>query len=189
MKTSSLQSPQKCWKNLSKTARGWIGSKCEAAVNTKRWRGQTPNIMQAEAEGTETKMMDCMRGNRKMLKNEMFILRVGKWAFTGEHLFVNSGKVNGRWWKDEEEWRRKMAAGWREGGAYLPVLFVSQRLLAWICLGAGQEGAGFVVCVSATTAHTAGGEHRETVSQSTHTHVYTQVNNYSLKGTNIKKNQ
>lgn len=36
--------------------------------------------------------------------------------------------------------------------------------------GRGGRGAGFVVCVSATTAHTAGGEHRETVSD-THTNT------------------
>lgn len=41
----------------------------------------------------------------------------------------------------------------KEGGAYLPVFFVKQRSLESV---SGREGAGFVVCVSATTAHTAG---------------------------------
>lgn len=72
-----------------------------------------------------------------------------------------------RWMKDGETMRRRRkeeeegegGGGMKmrkEGGAYLPVLFVKQRSLARICLGAGREGAGFVVCVSATTAHTAG---------------------------------
>lgn len=64
--------------------------------------------------------------------------------------------------------RSQTREGLKEGGVYLPVGFPKATHVHWLVLRAGQKRGRGLLYVSATTAHTAGGN-RESISD-THTH-------------------